>query len=216
MKTENSDNLSRSEKFDRVKDACRKQAKKGICLEIVFFILFIILIFNLSWVNRDYGTGYTIYACVALLFLIGLALFAVETFRFLKHLASVNTPEQLLHSFKRINNIGRRVFYLGSLGLIALLAIDYIIHNDDGVVLGMNLSLVVIMIAMLIYSYFDDDIMFRSLYDNPVSEYTSELTDIMLRTKDPASEEINDSWKTSSTINNTRPLYPTTEPHRGA
>lgn len=192
MKTENSDNLSRSEKFDRVKDACRKQAKKGICLEIVFFILFILLIFNLSWVNRDYGTGYTIYACVALLFLIGLALFAVETFRFLKHLASVNTPEQLLHSFKRINNIGRRVFYLGSLGLIALLAIDYIIHNDDGVVLGMNLSLVVIMIAMLIYSYFDDDIMFRSLYDNPVSEFTSELTDIMLRTKDPANEEIND------------------------
>ena len=184
MKTENFDNLSRSEKFERIKGACRKQAKKGICLEIVFFILFIILIFNLSWINRDYGTGYIIYACVAL--------FAVETFRFLKHLASVNTPEQLLHSFKRINNIGRRVFYLGSLGLIALLAIDYIIHNDDGVVLGMNLSLVVIMIAMLIYSYFDDDIMFRSLYDNPVSEYTSELTDIMLRTKDPANEEIND------------------------
>ena len=192
MKTENSDNLSRREKFERVKDACRKQAKKGICLEIVFFILFIILIFNLSWVNRDNGTGYIIYACVALFFLVALALFAVETFRFLKHLASVNTPEQLLHSFKRINNIGRRVFYLGSLGLIALLAIDYIIHNDDGVVLGMNLSLVVIMIAMLIYSYFDDDIMFRSLYDNPVSEFTSELTDIMLRTKDPASEEIND------------------------
>lgn len=192
MKTENIDNLSRSEKFERIKDACRKQAKKGICLEIVFFILFILLIFNLSWINKDYGTGYIIYACVALLFLIGLALFAVETFRFLKHLASVNTPEQLLHSFKRINNIGRRVFYLGSLGLIALLAIDYIIHNDDGVVLGMNLSLVVIMIAMLIYSYFDDDIMFRSLYDNPVSEFTSELTDIMLRTKDPANEEIND------------------------
>ena len=192
MKTENSDNLSRSEKFDRVKDACRKQAKKGICLEIVFFILFILLIFNLSWINKDHGTGYIIYACVALFFLVALALFAVETFRFLKHLASVNTPEQLLHSFKRINNIGRRVFYLGSLGLIVLLAIDYIIHNDDGVVLGMNLSLVVIMIAMLIYSYFDDDIMFRSLYDNPVSEFTSELTDIMLRTKDPANEEIND------------------------
>ena len=192
MKTENFDNLSRSEKFERIKGACRKQAKKGICLEIVFFILFIILIFNLSWANRDYGTGYTIYGCVALFFLVALALFAVETFRFLKHLASVNTPEQLLQSFKRINNIGRRVFYLGSLGLIALLAIDYIIHNDDGVVLGMNLSLVVIMIAMLIYSYFDDDIMFRSLYDNPVSEYISELTDIMLRTKDPASEEIND------------------------
>lgn len=192
MKTENFDNLSKSEKFERIKDACRKQAKKGICLEIVFFILFIILIFNLSWANRDHGTGYTIYGCVALFFLVALALFAVETFRFLKHLASVNTPEQLLHSFKRINNIGRRVFYLGSLGLIALLAIDYIIHNDDGVVLGMNLSLVVIMIAMLIYSYFDDDIMFRSLYDNPVSEFTSELTDIMLRTKDPANEEIND------------------------
>lgn len=192
MRTENSDNLSRREKFERVKDACRKQAKKGICLEIVFFILFIILIFNLSWVNRDNGTGYIIYACVTLFFLIALVVFAVETFRFLKHLASVNTPEQLLHSFKRINNIGRRVFYLGSLGLIALLAIDYIIHNDDGVVLGMNLSLVVIMIAMLIYSYFDDDIMFRSLYDNPVSEFTSELTDIMLRTKDPANEEIND------------------------
>ena len=182
MKTDNFDNLSKSEKFERIKGACRKQAKKGICLEIVFFILFIILIFNLSWVNRDHGTGYTIYGCVALFFLVALALFAVETFRFLKHLASVNTPEQLLHSFKRINNIGRRVFYLGSLGLIALLAIDYIIHNDDGVVLGMNLSLVVIMIAMLIYSYFDDDIMFRSLYDNPVSEFTSELTDIMLRT----------------------------------
>ena len=192
MKTENSDNLSRSEKFERIKGACRKQAKKGICLEIVFFILFIILIFNLSWVNRDHGTGYIIYACVTLFFLIALVVFAVETFRFLKHLASVNTPEQLLHSFKRINNIGRRVFYLGSLGLIALLAIDYIIHNDDGVVLGMNLSLVAIMIAMLIYSYFDDDIMFRSLYDNPVSEFTSELTDIMLRTKDPANEEIND------------------------
>lgn len=192
MKTDNFDNLSRSEKFDRVKDACRKQAKKGICLEIVFFILFIILIFNLSWVNRDHGTGYTIYGCVALFFLIALVVFAVETLRFIKHLANVNTPEQLLHSFKRINNIGRRVFYLGSLGLIALLAIDYIIHNDDGVVLGMNLSLVVIMIAMLIYSYFDDDIMFRSLYDNPVSEFTSELTDIMLRTKDPANEEIND------------------------
>lgn len=192
MKTENFDNLSRREKFERIKGACRKQAKKGICLEIVFFILFIILIFNLSWVNRDHGTGYTIYGCVALFFLVALALFAVETFRFLKHLASVNTPEQLLHSFKRINNIGRRVFYLGSLGLIALLAIDYIIRDDDWVVLGMNLSLVVIMIAMLIYSYFDDDIMFRSLYDNPVSEFTSELTDIMLRTKDPANEEIND------------------------
>ena len=153
MKTENSDNLSRSEKFDRVKDACRKQAKKGICLEIVFFILFILLIFNLSWINKDYGTGYIIYACVALLFLIGLALFAV------------NTPEQLLHSFKRINNIGRRVFYLGSLGLIALLAIDYVMRENDGVVLGMHLSLVVMMIAMLIYSYFNDDIMFRSLYD---------------------------------------------------
>ena len=192
MKTENFDNLSKSEKFERIKGACRKQAKKGICLEIVFFILFIILIFNLSWVNRDHGTGYIIYACVTLFFLIALVVFAVETFRFLKHLASVNTPEQLLHSFKRINNIGRRVFYLGSLGLIALLAIDYIIHNDDGVVLGMNLSLVVIMIAMLIYSYFDDHIMSRSLYDNPVSEFTSELTDIMLRTKDPANEEIND------------------------
>ena len=192
MKTENFDNLSKSEKFERIKGACRKQAKKGICLEIVFFILFIILIFNLSWVNRDHGTDYTIYGCVALFFLVALALFSVESFLFLNHLARVNTPEQLLHSFKRINNIGRRVFYLGSLGLIALLAIDYIIRDDDWVVLGMNLSLVAIMIAMLIYSYFDDDIMFRSLYDNIVSEYTSELTDIILITNDTSSEEIHD------------------------
>ena len=192
MRTEKSDNLSRSEKFERIKDACRKQAKKGICLEIVFFLLFIMLIFNLLRANREYGTACIIYACVAMLFLVALAWFAVETFRFIKHLDSVNTPGQLLHSFKRINNIGHNVFYLGWLGLIALLAIDYVITEDDRFVLGMDMTIIAAMIAMLIYSYFDDDIMFRSLYDNRVSEYTSELTDIMLRTKDPANEEIND------------------------
>lgn len=192
METENSYNLNRSEKFEGVKDACRKQAKKGICIEVVFFLLFIVLIFAISWGNREYGTGSLIYICVASFFLIALAWFAVETFRFLKRLDSVNTPEKLLHSFKRINNIGRRVFYVGTLGLIVLLAIDYVIREDDWIVLGMDLTIVVALIAMLIYSYFDDDILLRSIYDNPVSQFTNELTDVMLRTKDPANEEIND------------------------
>lgn len=192
METENSYDLNRSEKLERVKDACRKQAKKGICIEVVFFLLFIVLIFTISWSNREYGTGSLIYVCVALFFLIALTWFAVEAFRFLKRLDSVNNPEELLHSFKRINNIGRRVFYVGLLGLIVLLAIDYAVREDDWIVLGMDLTIVVALIAMLIYSYFDDDILLRSLYDNPVSQFSNELTDVMLRTKDPANEEIND------------------------
>ena len=147
--------LSREECILRIKDECRSQAKKRMLFGAIFLLWMAILIF--LWIKLEQVR--ILYVCQLSVFCIAAAWIAVNNFRLLHNVNSLDTPEQLLHWYEMTMNNNRRAYYLAMLGLIGNLVDPYAFIRSDwewGWIL-VDLTILVATLAFLIYSYFKGD-----------------------------------------------------------
>ena len=147
--------LSREECILRIKDECRSQAKKRMLFGAIFLLWMAILIF--LWIKLEQVR--ILYVCQLSVFCIAAAWIAVNNFRLLHRVNSLDTPEQLLHLYEKTMNNNRRAYYLAMLGLIGNLVDPYAFIRSDwewGWIL-VDLTILVATLAFLIYSYFKGD-----------------------------------------------------------
>ena len=170
METNTLDNQSRSERFERIKAECRLQEKKGLWAWA--FALFLFLIIAVVVVL---GKVRIIYICMILPFGVSFVWSAVNYYWFLQRLDSLDTPEQLLHSFhKRLSN-QRNASYLQMLGLVGLFMSPIPDIYSDGEWLWLILPITIL--AFLIYSYFKGDyVQYKTSRDE---EILSRLEDLV-------------------------------------
>ena len=172
METNTLDNLSRNECFELIKAECRSQAKKGLRVWaygiLAFLIIAVVVVLNLNKVR-------IIYLCMILPFGVSFVWSAVNYYRFLQRLDSLDTPEQLLHSFhKRLSN-QRNASYLQMLGLVGLFMSPIPDIYSDGEWLCLILPITIL--AFLIYSYFKGDyVQYKTSRDE---EILSRLEDLV-------------------------------------
>ena len=157
MKYEELDNLSRDERFERIKALCRSQAIIGLCIAVVVLLAFICITY--AWRDLEIKT--------VLFFLLtaGCVLsgwMVVNNLWFLLRQGSLDTPELLLHWYEKRYKNDRNVFYLVVLALfIGDPSLWFDITHLDRIWALTRVMIVVAMIALLIYSYFNDDILWR-------------------------------------------------------
>ncbi len=157
MKYEELDNLSRGERFEKIKALCRSQAIIGLCIAVVILLAFTGITY--TWRDLELKT--------ALFFLLtaGCVLsgwMAVNNLWFLYRQGSLDMPEQLLHCYEKRFKNDRNVFYLVVLALfIGDPSLWFDITHLDRIWALTRVMIVVAMIALLIYSYFNDDILWR-------------------------------------------------------
>ena len=150
METNTLDNFSRDEKFELIKAECRSQDKKGLWAWA--FALFLFLIIAVVVVLAKVRI---IYLCMLLPFGVLFVWSAVSYYWFLHRLDSLDTPEQLLHSFHKKLSNQRNASYLQILGLVGLLMYPIPDICRDGEWLWLILPIT--FLAILIYSYFRGD-----------------------------------------------------------
>lgn len=121
----------------------------------IFLLWMAILIF--LWIKLEQVR--ILYVCQLSVFCIAAAWIAVNNFRLLHKVNSLDTPEQLLHWYEMTMNNNRRAYYLAMLGLIGNLVDPYAFIRSDwewGWIL-VDLTILVATLAFLIYSYFKGD-----------------------------------------------------------
>lgn len=150
METNTLDNQSRSERFERIKAELWLQEKKGLWAWA--FALFLFLIIAVVVVLAKVRI---IYLCMLLPFGVLFVWSAVSYYWFLHRLDSLDTPEQLLHSFHKKLSNQRNASYLQILGLVGLLMYPIPDICRDGEWLWLILPIT--FLAILIYSYFRGD-----------------------------------------------------------
>ena len=155
MKYEELDNLSRGERFERIKALCRSQAIIGLCIAVVLLLAFTSITY--TWRDLELKT------VLFFLLTVGCVLsgwMAVNNLWFLYRQGSLDTPEQLLHWYEKRFKNDRNVFYLVVLALfIGDPSLWFDIINLDRIWVLTRLMTVVAVIALLIYSYFNNDIL---------------------------------------------------------
>ena len=115
MKLDEFYNLSRDECIVRIKGECRSQAKQRLYFgAIVSLIIIGILIFLMIKPNRPH----IILSCQLALFCVAAAWQAVNNYRLLRLVDSLDAPEHLLYWYEKSIKNNRNAYYLGMLGLI--------------------------------------------------------------------------------------------------
>ena len=168
-------NLSKRECFERIIDESRTQAKRRLCFSLIGVLIFIvILICTEIWNYREFDIVDDIYACLVLILCFVAAWIAVNNFRLLKRLNSIDSPEQLLHCYEKTikNN-----FKVSILALIACVVDPYAFINDDKVWLWLSVTITVAVIAFLIYCYYNDILMYKTRRDEEIIDRLQDLID---------------------------------------
>lgn len=150
MKLDEFYSLSREECFERIKGECRSQAIKGLFIGVLVLLI-------IMYDSYSYPELRLISNCLLSIACIAVGWIVVNNLRFLLRLRSVNTPEELLHLYKKRLGNDRRTIYLVMLALIILYPpmwykYFYISHKW----LFIDLTMGIALIAMLVYAFFDD------------------------------------------------------------
>ena len=98
---------------------------------------------------------------------------------FLKGTDSLNTPEQLLDRYEKTLKNNRRAYYLGLLGIIGNITDPYAIIDRDMGWLLIDIIFVVLLLALLVYSYFKGDFLsYKTERDDDITRRLQDLIDM--------------------------------------
>lgn len=175
MKLEESYNLSRDKWFDRIKGECRSQAIKGLCLAAMILLVFIVI--KVTWPDSELRV---VTICLTFVGCLASGWMVVNNLWFLLRLDRLDTPEQLLHWYQRRFNYDRTAAYLAMLGVIIFDPILWFdIFNFDWTLIVLRLAPEVGIIALLIFSYFNDDTLdkFITRRDEEIFDQLEELVE---------------------------------------
>ena len=168
-------NLGKRECFERLIDECRSQAKRRLCYSLICVLLFIILLIcTKAWNYREFDITDYIYTSERLVFSFVAGWIALNYLRLLKRVDSIDTPEQLLHCYeKTIKNS----YTIGFLALLACVFDPYAMINGK-LWMWMNVTISVAIIAILIYCYFNDMLVYKTRRDEEIIDRLQDLIDM--------------------------------------
>ncbi len=151
------DNLSRGERFEKLKALCRLQAIIGLGIAVV--VLLAIIGLMITW--GDLEELRTVLICLFAVGCVASGGMVVNNLWFLYRQRSLDTPDRLLHWYKKRFNNDRNAIYLVGFGIfICSPSLWYDIFNlDDRVWILTELAFAAVVVALVIYSYFHDDIL---------------------------------------------------------
>ena len=175
MKYEELYSMSRGELFEKLKSMSKTKAWWQLCLAVGLLLFGIVA--TISWQNEEVDQ---VLICLFSVCCIAAGWIAVNNLRFLWGLNSHDSPEQLLYWYEKRHNSDRKAVYLAMIGLIICDPILYYdIINLDRVWIMMELTFNVAIIALLIYSYFNDDIMgdYKTRRDEEIFDGLEELAE---------------------------------------
>ena len=175
MKYEELDNLSRGEQFEKIKALCRLQAIIGLCIAVVVLLATIALV-------KRWGGLEELRSVLICLFAVGCIAsgwMVVNNLWFLYKQRSLDMPNQLLHWYERRFKNDRNAVYLIGLGIfICSPSLWYdIFYLDDRYWILLELVSVAVVVGLVIYSYFHDDIL-RNIKTRRDEEIIDRLDDL--------------------------------------
>ena len=167
MKYEELDNLSRGEQFDKIKAPCRLQAIIGLCIAVVILIATIVL--AKTWVDL----------CLLSVCCVASGWMVVNNLWFLYKQRSLDMPDQLLHWYEKRFKNDRNAAYLIGFGIVLFSPTLWydIFYLDDRYHILLELVAVAVVVGLVIYSYFHDDI-FGKLMTRRDEEIFDRLEDL--------------------------------------
>lgn len=170
------DNLSRDEQLEKIKALCRFQAIIGLCIAVV--VLLVTIWLTMTWQDQELKI---VLNCLLAVGVGASGWMAVNNLWFLYKQRSLDTPEQLLYWYKKRYNNDRNAAYLIGLGIcIGSPSLWYDIFNlDDRSWISLELMIVTAVIALLIYSYFHDDVLgkYMTRRDEEIFDRLEDLTE---------------------------------------
>ena len=170
------DNLSRGEQYDKIKALCRFQAIIGLCIAVV------ILLFTIALVNTwsDLEKIRVALICLLSAGCVASGWMVVNNLWFLYKQRSLDTPDQLLHWYeKRFKNDRNAVYLIGFGFFLCSPSLWYdIFYLDDRCWILLKLAVVAVVVGLVIYSYFRDDILGRVMTrrDEEIIDWLEELS----------------------------------------
>lgn len=175
MKYAELDKLSRGEQFDKIKALCRFQAIIGLCIAVVILLATIALV-------KTWGDLEKIRVPLICLLSVGCVAsgwMVVNNLWFLYKQRSLDMPDQLLHLYEKRFKNDRNAAYLIGFGIVLCspsLWYD-IFYLDDRYWILLELVLVAVVVGLVIYSYFHDDIL-RNIKTRRDEEIIDRLDDL--------------------------------------
>ena len=167
--------LSKRECFEKLLDESRSQAKRRLCISLIFMLIFIALII---WIVIYKPQGYEYYTiCQFAVFCLGAGWIAVNNFRLLRRLDSLDTPEQLLYWYEKTIKNNHKASFLIILGLIGSFYPDiaYNIKYFNWNWILVELTANVAIIVFLLYIYFKGYQNDRTRRDEEIVDRLEEL-----------------------------------------
>ena len=167
MKYAELDNLSRGEQFDKIKALCRLQAIIGLCIAVVILIATKAL--AKTWVDL----------CLLSVCCVASGWMVVNNLWFLYKQRSLDMPDQLLHWYEKRFKNDRNAAYLIGFGIVLFSPTLWydIFYLDDRYHILLELVAVAVVVGLMIYSYFHDDI-FGKLMTRRDEEIFDRLEDL--------------------------------------
>ncbi len=174
-------NLSKDESFERIKGECRTQAKRRLCGSLICLLLLIVLIVCIVILKPqefEYYTN-TFYICMLSVFCLAAGWFAVDNYRLLYRVDSLDTPEQLLHWYEKTINNKRKVGWLIALGCISAFypEVAYNIKYFDWIRISLDLTFKVAIIVFWLYAYYKGYLEDKSRRDEDIIDRLEDLID---------------------------------------
>lgn len=175
-KLEDLEYVDRDEWLGIIKDVCRSQSRRGLCGLVVVLLLFIAA--GIYFMTSRYQGGevgdiaaivFDLIICFILLWGI------VNNARFLLKADSLDTPEQLLQQHeKRIKN-DRRAALVCMLTVIISLGGPYAFSNQEYPWSLIDWTMKAVLIALIIYFYYNGNYLRYSDRDNVITERLQDL-----------------------------------------
>ena len=175
MKLDEFYKLSKDECLERIKQESQSQAKRGLFCSLIAMLLFIVILIDIEvWNHREFGICDDIWACMDFVFCVALAWMAVNYFRLLTRVDSLDTPEELLHLYEKTIKNNRRA----CIPLIICIFVDPYAYDKDWIWNILCSAIAVAMIALFIFAYFKDYLEFKTRRDEEIIDRLQDIIDM--------------------------------------
>lgn len=169
--------LSREESIERIKGEARSQAKRRLWGGAIAFLFIVGVIINILVKEQD--PLRIVFACQFAVFAIAAGWSAVNNFRLLQRMDSLNAPEHLLYWYEKAMKHNRNAYYLGMLGLICNLGDRYAFINHEWNWIFVELTIMAALLVFVTYSYFKGDYLkYKTDRDEEIIDRLQDLIDM--------------------------------------
>lgn len=177
MEQKESANLGNKEKLEEIKDKCKSRAQIGCYVGLAALFLLIVLVVICIIYNGTHNLQHRkIMAYIyMLLFICAAGWCWLNNYRFYRNIDGLDTPDQLLHSYKKKVKNERGPFFLIQLSALCYLIDGAFFLDPDPLFRAVMVIVVIVLFALMINRYKKVESYYSSR-DIEIIEQLQELT----------------------------------------